>query len=119
MKDIYLAIYLTEIYYVECTKEKSKVQNKINDLFKAEKMSWDLNRDFAKARNCTLVWRIFKKLKIYLTYAPGIPLLGICSKVLVSCSTNTCSDMFIVYLFIIATKFKPKCFSTTERIMKA
>lgn len=47
-----------------------------------------------------------------------IPLLGICSRDLTSCFTNTCTAMFITSLFTIAKEWKQiKCPSTNECIM--
>jgi hypothetical protein len=53
------------------------------------------------------LWRVLKKLKIYLLYDPAIPLLGICPK---ECESgyykSTCTPMFIAALFIVAKLWK-------------
>ena len=64
------------------------------------------------------VWRFLKKLKIELSYDPGIPLLGIYpEKTIVQ--KDTCTPMFTAALFTIARSWKqPKCPSTDEWIKK-
>jgi hypothetical protein len=66
------------------------------------------------------IWRLLKKLNIYLPYDPAIPLLGIYPK---ECNTGysraTCTPMFIAALFTIAKLWKqPRCTTTDERIKK-
>ena len=64
------------------------------------------------------VWRFLKKLKIELTYDPGIPLLGTCSEKTII-QKDTCTPMLIAELFTIARPWKqPKCPSTDEWIKK-
>jgi hypothetical protein len=49
------------------------------------------------------VWRLFKKLKLELSYDPAIPLLGIYPKECKSAySSDTCIPMFIATLFTTA-----------------
>jgi hypothetical protein len=53
------------------------------------------------------IWRLLKKLNIYLPYDPSIPLLGIFSKECNSgYSRGTCTPMFIAVLFTIAKLWK-------------
>ena len=55
------------------------------------------------------VWRFLKKLKIELSYDPGIPLLGIyLEKTIIK--KDTCTPMFTAALFTISRTWKqPKC----------
>jgi hypothetical protein len=66
------------------------------------------------------VWRFLRKLKIELPYDPVIPLLGIYLKECESAyNKGTCTPMFIVALFPIATLRKqPRCPTTDEWIKK-
>ena len=48
------------------------------------------------------VWRFLKKLEIELPYDPAIPLLGIHTEE-TRIERDTCTPMFIITLFIIAT----------------
>jgi hypothetical protein len=66
------------------------------------------------------MWRLLKKLNIDLLYDPAIPLLGIYPKECNSgYSRGTCTPMFIVALFTIATLWKqPSCPTTDEWIKK-
>jgi hypothetical protein len=66
------------------------------------------------------IWRLVKKLNIYLPYDPAIPLLGIYPK---ECDTGysrgTCTPMLIAALFTIAKLWKePRCPTTDEWIKK-
>ena len=64
------------------------------------------------------VWRFLKKLKIELTYDPGIPLLGIYPEKTII-QKDSCTTMFIAPLFTIARTWKqPKCPSTDEWMKK-
>jgi hypothetical protein len=62
------------------------------------------------------VWRLLKKLKIDLPYAPTIPLLGIYPKECESAyNKRICTPMFIAALFTIAKLQKqPRCPMTDE-----
>jgi hypothetical protein len=66
------------------------------------------------------IWRLLKKLSIYLPYDPVIPLLGIYLKECNSdYSRDTCTPMFIAALFTIAKLWKqPRCPTTNKWIMK-
>jgi hypothetical protein len=66
------------------------------------------------------MWRLLKKLNIYLPYDPAIPLLGIYLKECNSgYSRSTCTPMFIAALFTIAKLCKqPKCPTIEEWIKK-
>ena len=66
------------------------------------------------------MWRLLKKLKIYLPYGPAIALLGIYpSDIGVLMHRSTCTPMFIAALSTIAKLWKePKCPSTDEWIKK-
>ena len=57
------------------------------------------------------VWRFLKKLKIDITFDPGIPLLGIYpTNATAQFEKDIFTSMFIATLFIIAKKWKqPKC----------
>jgi hypothetical protein len=66
------------------------------------------------------IWRLLKKLNIYLPYDPAIPLLGIYWK---ECDLSYCKStgtpMFIAALFTIAKLWKPsRCLTTDEWIEK-
>jgi hypothetical protein len=66
------------------------------------------------------IWRLLKKLNIYLPYDPAIPLLRIYPK---ECNTGysrgTCTPIFIAALFTIAKLWKqPRQPTTDERIKK-
>ena len=64
------------------------------------------------------VWRSLKRLEIELPYDPAIPLLGIHTEE-TRIERNTCTQMFITALFIIARTWKqPKCPSADEWIRK-
>ena len=66
------------------------------------------------------VWRFLKRLKIELTYSPGIVLLGIYSKDTdVVKRRAICTPMFIAALSTIAKVWKePRCPSTDAWIKK-
>jgi hypothetical protein len=66
------------------------------------------------------VWRLLKKLNIYLPYDPATPLLGKYPKECDSgYSTGTCTPMFIAALFTIPKLWKqPRCPTTDEWIKK-
>ena len=49
------------------------------------------------------VWQLFTKLNILLPYNPAITLLGIYPKL---CRTKTCTQIFIVALFVITKTWK-------------
>jgi hypothetical protein len=58
-------------------------------------------------------------LDILLLEDPAIPLLGIYPEDAPTCNKDTCSNMFIAALFIIARSWKePRCPSTEEWIQK-
>ena len=64
------------------------------------------------------VWRVLKKLKIELPYAPAIPLLGIYPEKTII-QKDACTPMFTAALFTIARSWKqPKCPSKDESIKK-
>ena len=64
------------------------------------------------------VWRFLKKLEIELPYHPAIPLLGIQTEE-TRIEGDTCTQMFITVLFIIARTWKqPRCSSADEWIRK-
>ena len=64
------------------------------------------------------VWRCFKKLEIELPYDPAIALLGIHTEE-TKIERDTCTQMFISVLFIIARTWKqPRCPSVDEWIRK-
>ena len=64
------------------------------------------------------VWRFLKELKIELPYDPAIPLLGIHPEKTII-QKESCTTMFIVALFTIASTWKqPKYPSTDEWIKK-
>ena len=64
------------------------------------------------------VWRFLKKLEIELPYDPAIPLLGIQTEE-TRIEGDTCTQMFITVLFIIARTWKqPRCSSADEWIRK-
>ena len=53
------------------------------------------------------LWWLLRKLKVELSHAPTISLLGIYPKILKARTRiNTCKPMFITTLFIIARKWK-------------
>ena len=66
------------------------------------------------------VWRFLKKLKIEISFDPGIPLLGIYPKnSAAQFEKDRCTPMFISALFTIAKKWKqPKCPLVDEWIKK-
>ena len=64
------------------------------------------------------VWRFLKNLEIELPYDPAIPLLGIHTKE-TRIERDTCIQMFIAALFVIARTWKqPRCLSADEWIRK-
>ena len=64
------------------------------------------------------MWRFLKKLEIELPYDPVIPLLCIHTEE-TRIEKNTCTQMFIAALFIIARTWKqPRCPSPDEWIRK-
>ena len=64
------------------------------------------------------VWRLLKKLEIELPYDLAIPLLGIHTEE-TRIERDTCTPMFMVALFIIASTWKqPRCPSAYEWIRK-
>jgi hypothetical protein len=68
---------------------------------------------------CESIWRFLRKLDIILPEDPAIPLLGINTEEVPTGNKNTCSNMFIAALFIIARTWKePRCPSTEEWIQK-
>ena len=66
------------------------------------------------------MWRFIKKLKIEIPFDPGIPLLGVYPKNIISqIQKDICTPMFIVALFTIAKIWKqPKCPSVDKWIKK-
>jgi hypothetical protein len=65
------------------------------------------------------IWRFLRKLVIFLSEDPAIPILGICPKDAPPCHINTCSIMFIAAVFAIARSWKQsRCPSTEEQIQK-
>jgi hypothetical protein len=64
------------------------------------------------------VWRLFKMLKIEVSYDPAIPLQGIYTKEYKSgYNKGTCTPMFIAALFTTAKLWKqPRCSTTDEWI---
>jgi hypothetical protein len=66
------------------------------------------------------VWRLLKKLKIELPYAPAIPLIGTYTKKCkASYNKEACTPMFIAALFIIPKVWKQtRCSITDEWIKK-
>ena len=65
------------------------------------------------------MWLFLRKLKIVLSEDPAIPLLGIYPKDAPTYNKDTCSIMFIEFLFIITRSWKqPRCPSTEEWIQK-
>ena len=64
-------------------------------------------------------WQFVRKLDIVLLKDPLLPLLGIYLKDAPSCKKETCSNRFILALFIITRSCKePRCHSTEEWIQK-
>ena len=64
------------------------------------------------------MWRVLKKLEIELPYDPAIPLLGIHTKETII-DRDTCTQMFVAALFIIARTWKqPRCPSADKWIRK-
>ena len=64
------------------------------------------------------VWRFLENLEMELPYDPAIPLLGIHTKE-TRIERDTCNQMFIAALFIIARTWKqPRCPSADEWIRK-
>ena len=63
---------------------------------------------------------VLRKLKIEIPFDPGIPLLGIYTKNIIShIQKDICTPMFIAALFTIAKIWKqPKCSSVDEWIKK-
>jgi hypothetical protein len=65
------------------------------------------------------VWQFLRKLDKVLLEDPAIPLLGIYPEDAPTCNKDTCSNMFIATLFIIARSWKePRCPSTEEYLQK-
>ena len=65
-----------------------------------------------------MVWRFLKKLGIKSPYDPVIPFLGIYPEE-TKIEKDTCIQLFIAALFIIARTWKqPRCPSADERIKK-
>jgi hypothetical protein len=65
------------------------------------------------------VWWFLRKLGIVLSEDPAIPLLGIYPEDVPTGKKDTCSNVFIATLFIIARSWKePRCPSTEEWIQK-
>jgi hypothetical protein len=65
------------------------------------------------------VWWFLGKLDIVLQEDTAITLLGIYPEDVPTCNKDTCSTMFIVYLFIIGKSWKePRCPSTLKWIQK-
>jgi hypothetical protein len=65
------------------------------------------------------VWQLLRKLDIVLPEYRAIPLQGIYPKDSPTYNKDTCSNMFIAGLFIIARSWKePRCPSTEEWIQK-
>jgi hypothetical protein len=63
------------------------------------------------------VWEFLRKLDIVLLENPALPLLGIYPEYVPTCNKDTCSNMFVAALFIIARSWKePRCLSTDEWI---
>ena len=63
------------------------------------------------------VWKFLKNLKIELPYDSSILFLGIGKKIIIQ--KHTCTPIFIVALFTIASSWKkPKCPSTDEWMKK-
>jgi hypothetical protein len=61
------------------------------------------------------IWRFLRKLEIDLSEDPAIPLLGIYPKAAPPCHKDTCSNIFIAALFVIARCWKqPRCPTTEE-----
>jgi hypothetical protein len=68
---------------------------------------------------CKSVWWFLRKLDIVLPEDPLIPPLGIYPENVPTGNKDTCSNMFIAALFIIARSCKePRCPSTEEWIQK-
>ena len=64
------------------------------------------------------MWGFLKKLGITLPYDPTVPLLGIYPEKAII-EKDTCTQMFIAALFMIArTWMQPRCPSTDEWIKK-
>jgi hypothetical protein len=65
------------------------------------------------------IWRLLKKLNIYLPYDPAIPLLGICLK---ECDSvyykGTCTPMFTAAVFTIPKLWKHPTCPTTDKWIK-
>jgi hypothetical protein len=65
------------------------------------------------------IWRLFKKLKIDLSYYQAVPLLGIYLK---DCDLGyckgTCTPMFVAALFTRAKLCKQPIYSTTDKQIK-
>jgi hypothetical protein len=65
------------------------------------------------------VWQFLRILDIVLPEDPAIPLLGIYPEDALTCNKDTCSNMFIAALFIIARSWKePRCPSTKNGYRK-
>ena len=65
------------------------------------------------------VWRFLKKLKIQISFDPGIPLLGIYPKNAASqFEKDRCTPMFIAALFTIAKKWKQPKFPSVDGWIK-
>jgi hypothetical protein len=90
----------------------------------------DAGKDMEKEEHSSIVGEIAsmynhsgnqfcRKLDIVLPEDPAIPLLGIYPEDVPTCNKNTCSNMFIAALFIIARSWKePRCPSTEKWIQK-
>ena len=64
------------------------------------------------------VWRFYKKLGIKLLFDPAISLLNMYPEKTII-QKETCTQMFIALLFMIArTRMPPRCPSTDEQIKK-
>ena len=93
-------------------------------------MTADAGKDMEKEEHSSIVGEIAsmynhsgnqfcRKLDIVLPEDPAIPLLGIYPEDVPTCNKNTCSNMFIAALFIIARSWKePRCPSTEKWIQK-
>jgi hypothetical protein len=65
------------------------------------------------------IWWFLRNLDIVLLEHPAVPLMGIYSEDVPTGDKNTCSNMFIAALFIIAKSWKePRCPLTEEWIQK-
>jgi hypothetical protein len=64
------------------------------------------------------VWWFLRKLDIVLPKDPAKPLLGIYPEDAPTCCKNTCSNRFIVALFIITISWKEPIYPSTEEWMQ-